>query len=186
MLQGFISGALIMVAMASNRDGRHLLPLQHRRVPYTMGHRAKLISAACYVPCCLLMFEWFSARRGLASGVMYAGTGAGGTIFPFVMTGLLNRFGYKTAMICMGIGFLFVGSLALWPIRRRVPLPTARKNGLDGAGAGAEHSRPHRRQIDWSFAKKKTMVAGVMTIMLTSCGNFIPSVWLPSRSAHCR
>lgn len=126
------------------------------------------------------MFEWFSARRGLASGIMYAGTGAGGTIFPFIMTGLLNRFGYKIAMICMGIGFVIVGALSLWPIKRRIPLPMPRKNQQPPVDA----PRPPRRQIDWGFIKKRTMVAGVLTIMLTSCGNFIPSVWLPCESEY--
>ncbi len=32
---------------------------------------------------------------------MFAGTGVGGTIFPFVMSGLLDKFGYKAAMVSL-------------------------------------------------------------------------------------
>lgn len=38
-------------------------------------------SCVYYLPCALLLFEWFSKKRGLASGVLYAGTGCGGTVF---------------------------------------------------------------------------------------------------------
>jgi hypothetical protein len=76
------------------------------------------MAAICYLPAATLLFEWFQARRGLASGVMYAGTGEhrsyleicplftfstgiGGTVFPFAMRALLDKFGYKLALIIL-------------------------------------------------------------------------------------
>lgn len=54
-----------------------------------------------YLPAATLLFEWFQQKRGFASGIMYAGTGAGGTVFPFIMQGLLNRFQYRASMISL-------------------------------------------------------------------------------------
>lgn len=31
------------------------------------------LSGACYLPCATLLFEWWQAKRGFASGMMYAG-----------------------------------------------------------------------------------------------------------------
>lgn len=53
------------------------------------------------MPAAILLFEWFQQRRGMASGIMYAGTGAGGTVFPFIVQALLRAFGYKAAMISL-------------------------------------------------------------------------------------
>ncbi|WRT63482.1 uncharacterized protein IL334_000387 [Kwoniella shivajii] len=128
------------------------------------------MSCACYFPCATLLFEWWHTRRGFASGMMYAGTGVGGTIFPFLMQGLLNRFGYKAAMISLGVGYAITGCIALIPINRRIPLSRYDQNG----------SSRHRARIDWSFAKRKALYLGIMTIGITSLGNFVPSLWLPS------
>lgn len=54
-----------------------------------------------YIPAAILLFEWFAAKRGLASGVMYSGTGLGGATFPFIMQALLDRFSYRDAMLSL-------------------------------------------------------------------------------------
>lgn len=96
-------------------------------------------------------------------------TGLGGCIFPFLTSGLLNRFGYKTTMISLGVGYAVLGSIALIPIRRRIPL-----SRYDFAAPGR---RKHK--TDWSVLRTLPMFMGVMTILFTSLGNFIPSLWLP-------
>jgi MFS family permease len=106
-------------------------------------------ATATYVPCATILFEWFSERRGLAAGIMYAGTGVGGTIFPFLISGLINRFGYKAAMVSMGLGYGIIGSLALLPIKRRVPLPRRRGSEVVG-NEGLRRPRASLRFMkDW-------------------------------------
>jgi MFS family permease len=56
-------------------------------------------AAAYYMPAATLLFQWFNARRGFASGVMYSGTGIGGAVFPFAMQALLDHAGYRLALI---------------------------------------------------------------------------------------
>jgi MFS family permease len=108
-------------------------------------------ATATYVPCATILFEWFSERRGLAAGIMYAGTGVGGTIFPFLIS----------------------GSLALLPIKRRVPLPRRRGSEVVG-NEGLRRPRASLR-----FMKDRLVWIGLGIIMVSSLGNFIPSLWLP-------
>lgn len=105
----------------------------------------------------------------MATGIMFAGTGAGGTVFPFIVQALLGRFGYKATMVAIGLGFLLINATALAFVRRRVPV-----------GRGAGSARRHRPQIDWSFLKKGGMWAGTLVILFTAMGNFIPSLWIPT------
>nr|ODN85941.1 monocarboxylic acid transporter [Cryptococcus depauperatus CBS 7841] len=158
---GLMAASISMISSAFASKPWHLV--------VTIGFLYPL-SGACYLPCATLLFEWFHARRGLASGIMYAGTGVGGTIFPFIMSALLNKVGYKAAMISLGIGIGILGSVALIPIRRRIPL-----SRYDHMQSGRR-----RRTLNWQLLKSTTMFIGVMTILLTSLGNFVPSLWLPS------
>jgi MFS family permease len=54
-----------------------------------------------WMPIATLTFEWFAARRGLATGILYAGTGLGGAVFPIVMQTLLDKYSYKAASISL-------------------------------------------------------------------------------------
>lgn len=100
---------------------------------------------------------------------MYAGTGVGGTIFPFLISGLIGRFGYKAAMISLGIGYGVLSSIALIPIKRRIPIPRRR--------GGDEAIRRPRASLE--FLKTRLVWIGCGIIVVSSVGNFIPSLWLP-------
>ncbi|OCF43798.1 monocarboxylic acid transporter [Kwoniella heveanensis CBS 569] len=167
---GLMVGSSSMVAAAFVTKPWHLI--------ITVGCFYPWICAAWF-PCATILFEWFHAKRGLASGIMYAGSGGGGTIFPLVLQALLSRFGYKAAMITLGIAYAALGSIALIPIKRRIPLS---RYELDGAASGAGGTGNGRRaaKMNWSFLKKRAFVLGVSTILLTSLGNFIPTLWIPS------
>lgn len=117
------------------------------------------------------MYEWFIERRGLASGILFAGTGVGGTIFPLVVSGLLNRFGYKAAMVSLGLGFGILNAVALFFVKRRVPLPAR----------GTPHAAPAK--FDWGVTKTKAFWLGLAVLLLTSLGNFNPTLWIPCESS---
>ncbi|WVQ83760.1 hypothetical protein IAT38_005904 [Cryptococcus sp. DSM 104549] len=132
------------------------------------------ISGAYYLPCATLLFEWFHAKRGLATGIVYAGTGIGGTIFPFIMQGLISNIGYKLAMISLGVGYGVLGAIALIPIKRRIPI--SRFEAGDGDIGEARKSK----KMDLSYMWSVPMAAAAATLLVISFGNFIPSIWLPS------
>ncbi|KAJ9113108.1 hypothetical protein QFC20_001996 [Naganishia adeliensis] len=130
-----------------------------------------------YTPAAILLFEWFHQSRGMASGIMFAGTGAGGTVFPFIVQALLRAFGYKLAMISLGLGFFAIGAVAIIPVKPRVP--TGRPRTAQGALEPSERSHP-RPKANWSFLRRNTFYAFGGSILLTSLGNFLPTVWIPT------
>lgn len=102
---------------------------------------------------------------------MYAGTGVGGIAYPYIMSGLLNSVGYKAALVSMGIGYAIIGSIALIPVNRRVPIS---RYHFEEPG--------RRKQISFSFLKRSVAFTGSLIILFVSMGNFIPTVWLPCTS----
>ncbi|OSD08079.1 MFS general substrate transporter [Trametes coccinea BRFM310] len=75
-----------------------------------------------YLPVMILLPQWFSQRRGLAGGIIFAGTGVGGFVFPFLLNALLNNVGLRwtlriwAIMTCVSTGIAFYG------VRPRVPM----------------------------------------------------------------
>ncbi|ORY70805.1 major facilitator superfamily domain-containing protein [Leucosporidium creatinivorum] len=63
--------------------------------------------------------QWFSKRRGLASGITTAGTGIGGGVSSLIMRALLPRVGYRnTLLIYAGIcGFVWIIAFQLIAVR---------------------------------------------------------------------
>lgn len=137
-------------------------------------------AAALYLPAATLVYEWFHVRRGLASGIMFAGTGVGGTVFvsyssdvswtaqltlqPFILEALLTRFGYKAAMVSLGLGFFAINAACLVFIRRRIPLAPE---------MGRAPKLNYRIFTTWAFW------CGFVVLLLTSMGNFNPTLWIP-------
>jgi len=131
----------------------------------------KIDHSVPYLPCSTLLFEWFYTRRGLASGILFAGTGVGGAIFPPLVSGLLSRFGYKATMITLGLAFLVLGGIALIPIKRRLPYTR---------GGGRRHGLGGRFSGQGKFLVTMPMLVASSLILVVGLGNFIPSLWIPS------
>nr|KIR45767.1 monocarboxylic acid transporter [Cryptococcus bacillisporus CA1280] len=159
---GLFASALSMIGSALATKPWHLVITNGCIYPF---------SGALYLPCCTVLFEWFVAKRhrGVATGLMYAGTGVGGIAYPYIMSGLLNSVGYKAALVSMGIGYAIIGSIALIPVNRRVPIS---RYHFEEPG--------RRKQISFSFLKRSVAFTGPLIILFVSMGNFIPTVWLPS------
>lgn len=51
-----------------------------------------------YNPMLFYLDEWFIRRKGLAFGVLWAGTGTGGVIMPAIMSWGLEEFGFRTTL----------------------------------------------------------------------------------------
>ncbi|WVQ75331.1 hypothetical protein IAR50_004948 [Cryptococcus sp. DSM 104548] len=131
------------------------------------------LCGALYVPCATLLFEWFSERRGLATGIMYAGTGLGGTIVPYIIDGLLKSVGYRMTMCSLGIAYAVLGGVALIFVNRRIPISRYTNN--------TEQPTSSRRQrLNLSFVKSTSFFLGIATIFLTSVSSFATTLWLPA------
>ncbi|OBZ73693.1 putative transporter ESBP6 [Grifola frondosa] len=83
-------------------------------------------SGALYMPVMMLLPEWFVRRRGLACGIIFAGSGVGGFMFPFLLNALLDRVGFRWTLRIWAIGVTIISSIALLGIRPRLPIPRYR------------------------------------------------------------
>ncbi len=96
-----------------------------------------------YVPVIKLLPEWFSERRGLAGGIIFAGGGVGGGcfcitlyrhrilnrswvtgfLFPFALTALLDKVGLQWTLRIWAIVTTIFCGIALLGLRPRLPVP---------------------------------------------------------------
>lgn len=83
------------------------------------GFMAGLGTGATFVPYISIISRWFVKRRGLAIGLMAAGSGAGMMIIPPVSQALLVSVGWRTTFVLMGVGCLVLFALAAYVVRRR-------------------------------------------------------------------
>ncbi|KAI4700865.1 hypothetical protein J4E81_003829 [Alternaria sp. BMP 2799] len=79
--------------------------------------------AIVYCPCIILLDEWFVRRKGLAFGIMWAGTALGGVVIPLLLQFLLSRYGFRnTLRIWAGLLFAYADF-----VLQHVDLPTYTK-----------------------------------------------------------
>ncbi|KAI1785384.1 MFS general substrate transporter [Ganoderma leucocontextum] len=76
-----------------------------------------------YVPIVRLIPEWFSERKDLAGGIIYAGGGFGGFVFPFILNAMLDNIGLRWTLRIWAIGSTVIIGIALLGIRPRLPVP---------------------------------------------------------------
>ncbi|KAI0072284.1 MFS general substrate transporter [Panus rudis PR-1116 ss-1] len=82
---------------------------------------------ALYWPVMVLVSEWFVQRRGLAGGIIFAGSGIGGFVFPFIVNGLLDSVGMRWTLRTWALIEFVAGGLALLGVKSRTPTPKFRR-----------------------------------------------------------
>ena len=60
------------------------------------------------LPCQVLISRWFTKNRGKAMGIAYLGIGTGGFLVPLIAAGLINNFGWRLALILLGLLIVIV------------------------------------------------------------------------------
>ncbi|KAI5120398.1 hypothetical protein M0805_000177 [Coniferiporia weirii] len=124
-----------------------------------------------YAPCISFMSEWFVRRRGLANGVMFAGTAVGGLILPLALPRLVNSFGpSKTLRI---LSFVVLGLIAPILPFIRPRLPENRVHARDSRQENGLGSR-----LAWM--KNPVLMVYVFANTLQGFAYFLPLLWLPT------
>ncbi|KAG7445645.1 MFS general substrate transporter [Guyanagaster necrorhizus] len=139
------------------------------KVPVLIGLQGILYAiggSLLYAPCISYMTEWFVMRRGLASGVIFAGTSAGGLILPLVLPTLISRYGSAKA--------LRIISIVLTTIL--IPIVASVKPRLPESRNRAQIMPPRSR--DWMSSTTFWVLLAVNTVQ--GLGYFVPVVWLPT------
>lgn len=87
---GLAVTALSLIVASFARSTPALLATQG--VLYALG------GLTLYFPAMYVIDEWFIARKGLAFGVVWTGTGVAGATIPFLLQWLLDSYGFRTAL----------------------------------------------------------------------------------------
>jgi MFS family permease len=130
----------------------------------TQGVMYALGGLAAYFPAMSLVTEWFVRRRGLAFGIMWAGTGIAGTVLPFLLQWLLDSYGYRTTLRVWAVALAILASCCIYLIKPRLPITTASSF----------------RPVDVSFMKHSQFWIFQTGNVLQSLGFFLPTLYIPS------
>ena len=136
-------------------------------------------SAATSILLMATVANWFRRNEGLAMGVAASGVALGGLLIPLV-TGLIDQFGWRQAMVIMGLGMWAV-PLPLSLLLRHKPeqygcLPEGEEQG---SKAIDEHAVPENN--------KRVQVKGVLTsrtFWIMSTGFFCHMLTVSATTTH--
>ena len=134
-----------------------------------------------YFPTIVFLDEWFIRRKGLAYGIMWAGTGGknnecfcsratlititvSGVCIPFVMNWGLSRYSFSTMLRAWSIFLVLLAGPLLFFVKPRIPVS----------------SKSRRRPISFTFLKTPTFWVLQTGNVLESLGFFMPGLYLPS------
>ncbi|KAK1509235.1 major facilitator superfamily transporter [Colletotrichum costaricense] len=104
--------------------------------------------------------QYFSRKRGLANGIVFAGGGLGGAVNSFALDALLNHLGSAWAYRVLALVTLATGLPAAWLIKERVPV---RSTGF----------------VEWRLFKSLTFVLVFLAGAVGTFPLFVPPFFLP-------
>ncbi|KAL8808532.1 MAG: hypothetical protein Q9182_000083 [Xanthomendoza sp. 2 TL-2023] len=153
---GLTINAVAIIAASFATQVSHLILTQG--ILYAIG------GVLVYCPTIVFLDEWFVRRKGLAFGLMWAGTGVSGIVLPFVMSGLLSRFSFKTTLRAYAVGLVVIALPLLCFVRPRLPL--------------AQTSL--QRQLDLGFLRTSAFWIPQSCNIVQGLGYFIPNIYMPT------
>ncbi|KAK6903067.1 hypothetical protein I204_07796 [Kwoniella mangroviensis CBS 8886] len=123
-----------------------------------------------YCPTTNYMFEWWLNKRGLASGIMLSGTGAGGLVMPLISNALLQKYGKRTTLLSIGISYTILIALLIPFIKPRLPIPSS----------SSSSSRRPRPKVNWGFMRRSAFWLLWAGVLFQGLAAFMPVTYLPS------
>ena len=66
------------------------------------------LALSTFVPVNLMIRNWFEEKRGFVTGIVFAGSGAGGFVFTQVIIISMENYGYRMSYIILGICILLI------------------------------------------------------------------------------
>jgi MFS family permease len=135
----------------------------------TQGVLAALGCALMYSPLTLTLGEWFNTEnricnRAVAFGICLSSKNIVGSVCPFVFRGLLDRHGFRSALVMWAAIMVSTGVLSVLMIR------TPKSSLIE--------STPRSRKIPWDFLKHRTFWIYSIATLLQSAGYGIPQTYL--------
>ncbi|EJT74170.1 hypothetical protein GGTG_08015 [Gaeumannomyces tritici R3-111a-1] len=130
----------------------------------TQGVLAAMGSALTYSPTTLSLGEWFGTNnRAVAYGIVLSCKNVVGSVCPFIVRALLDRYGFRTALR-LWAAIVAATSLAILL--------------LSAPPSGSSSTASHPRKIPWQFLTHRTFYVHGVAIVLQSAGYAIPQTYL--------
>ncbi|UZJ54563.1 hypothetical protein CBS101457_003883 [Exobasidium rhododendri] len=89
-----------------------------------------IASGITFTPVVLWLSQWFDTRRGLATGIIYSGSGLGGVVFPLLVTRLLDTVGFAWTLRVLALMSFILGSIASLALKPRLPVPSVSSSSI--------------------------------------------------------
>ncbi|KAE8149951.1 major facilitator superfamily domain-containing protein [Aspergillus avenaceus] len=153
---GFVVMCLALALSSFAANTTHLILTQG--IAYGIG------ASFAYSPVIIFMNEWFVQKRGLAFGLMWAGTGVSGVVLPLVLQWLLDSYGHKTTLRIWALVLFLMSSPLVYFVKPRLPI--SRASSI--------------RTFDLSFLWQHTFVIFQMGNIVEALGYFLPTIYLPT------
>lgn len=137
-------------------------------VPHLIGTQGILFSigsSLSYCPCIAFLNEWFDRRKGMAYGIMWAGTGLSGSILPFVLELMLGKHGYQFTLRVCSIALAGITLPVVYFIKPRIPPSLA---------------KPPSNPFNIRFSLSRTFMLHQLANISQALGFFLPSIFLPT------
>jgi len=117
-----------------------------------------------YYPTFLFLDEWFVRRKALAYGVCWGASGFTGLVFPYIISWLLETYGFRTTLRMWSVIDLVFIAVALFVLKPRLP--------------AALNVRRYRPRL--SFTLKPLFLAFCLANIVQGLGTYLPGIYLPS------
>ncbi len=121
-------------------------------------------TSLCFMVVSVTPAQYFSKKRGLANGIVYAAGGLGGTALSLGMDGLISRLGSAWTFRLIGFMTLATGLPAAWLIRERAPI---KATGF----------------VDWALLRERKFKILFLAGALATFPLFVPPFFLPMYSS---
>ncbi|KAM3428967.1 hypothetical protein MY4824_007917 [Beauveria thailandica] len=150
-----MAGALVAASFATTVS--HLI--------VTQGILFAIGSSLSYCPCIAFLNDWFDRRKGMAYGIMWAGTGLSGSVLPFVLQYLLGEYGYQYTLRVSAIALVVITLPVVYFVKPRLPMS---QSGAQG------------NPFNFRFTLSQTFMLHQIANIFQALGFFLPSIFLPT------
>ncbi|KAI0046069.1 MFS general substrate transporter [Auriscalpium vulgare] len=134
---------------------------------FLQGVLYALGGALLYAPTMSYLSEWFVRRRGLANGVVFAGTATGGLLLPLIIPPLIRAHGTATTLRYLSVALLLSLLPTLPLVRPRLP-----EHRVHGPGPRSSENGVWMKSWTWWLLLAVNTVQGF--------AYFLPIIWLPT------
>ena len=135
------------------------------------------------LPSAALISRWFRRRRGLCLGLSLTGSSIGGALMPPLLTFLFMAWGWRTALLVVGVFVLLLAPLLYWFVADH---PTDKGLTVESDAPNARESLAVVDQGDWSIQELLRCPTLWWQTLITGCLLAVSLGLLANLSLHAK